>query len=123
MKNKYISHLIYSYIFQIGQKLSRVYRTPDDIDLWVGGLLEKSVEGGVVGMTFAEIIADQFARFKQGDRYYYEYDNGVNPGAFNPQQLQQIRKATLARLICDNSDRLTLQAVPLAAFIRADHPE
>ncbi|XP_016951528.1 chorion peroxidase [Drosophila biarmipes] len=107
---------------EIGQKLSRVYRTADDIDLWVGGLLEKAVEGGVVGLTFAEIIADQFARFKQGDRYYYEYDNGVNPGAFNPQQLQEIRKATLARLICDNSDRLTLQAVPLAAFIRADHP-
>uniref|UniRef100_A0A6P4E4C0 LOW QUALITY PROTEIN: chorion peroxidase-like n=1 Tax=Drosophila rhopaloa TaxID=1041015 RepID=A0A6P4E4C0_DRORH len=106
---------------EIGQKLSRVYRSPDDIDLWVGGLLEKAVEGGVVGGTFAEIIADQFARFKQGDRYYYEYDNAVNPGAFNPQQLQ-LRKVTMARLLCDNSDRLTLQAVPLAAFIRSDHP-
>ncbi|XP_017047162.1 chorion peroxidase [Drosophila ficusphila] len=107
---------------EIGQKLARVYRSPDDIDLWVGGLLEQAVDGGVVGATFAEIIADQFARFKQGDRYFYEYDNNVNPGAFTPPQLQELRKATLARLLCDNSDRLTLQAVPLAAFIQADHP-
>ncbi|BFG00490.1 chorion peroxidase [Drosophila madeirensis] len=107
---------------EIGQKLARVYRTPDDIDLWVGGLLEKAVDGGVVGVTFAEIIADQFARFKHGDRYYYEYDAAINPGAFTPNQLQEIRKTTMARLICDNADRLTLQAVPLAAFVRADHP-
>ncbi|KAH8276325.1 hypothetical protein KR026_011884 [Drosophila bipectinata] len=108
---------------EIGQKLARAYRTPDDIDLWVGGLLEQSVEGGVVGGTFAEIIGDQFARFKQGDRYFYEYDKATNPGAFNPQQLQELKKVTLARILCDNSDRLTLQAVPVAAFVRADHPE
>ncbi|KAH8383684.1 hypothetical protein KR009_010037 [Drosophila setifemur] len=107
---------------QIAQKLAQVYRTPDDIDLWVGGLLEQAVDGGVVGVTFAEIIADQFARFKQGDRYFYEYDQTTNPGAFTPQQLQELRKVTLARLLCDNSDRLTLQAVPVAAFVRADHP-
>ncbi|KAH8421231.1 hypothetical protein KR009_006124 [Drosophila setifemur] len=107
---------------QIAQKLAQVYRTPDDIDLWVGGLLEQAVDGGVVGVTFAEIIADQLARFKQGDRYFYEYDQTPNPGAFTPQQLQELRKVTLVRLLCDNSDRLTLQAVPVAAFVRADHP-
>ncbi|EDW32662.1 GL18268 [Drosophila persimilis] len=107
---------------EVGQKLARAYRTPDDIDLWVGGLLEKAVEGGIVGVTFAEIIADQFARFKHGDRYYYEYDADINPGAFTPNQLQEIRKTTMARLICDNADRLTLQGVPVAAFIRADFP-
>ncbi|KAH8248259.1 hypothetical protein KR038_009704 [Drosophila bunnanda] len=115
-------HSFQQFPSEVGQKLASVYRTPDDIDLWVGGLLEKAVDGGVVGITFAEIIGDQFARFKQGDRYYYEYDDTINPGAFTPAQLQELRKVTLARLICDNSDRLTLHEVPLAAFVRADHP-
>lgn len=99
-----------------------VYRHPDDIDLWVGGLLEKSVEGGIVGITFAEIIADQFSRFKMGDRYYYEYSSAINPGAFTIDQLHEIRKVTMARLICDNADHLTLREVSPAAFMRADLP-
>ncbi|XP_017874355.1 PREDICTED: chorion peroxidase [Drosophila arizonae] len=106
----------------VGEKLSHVYRTPDDIDLWVGGLLERAVEDGIVGITFAEIIADQFARFKHGDRYFYEYDNKVNPGAFNSAQLQEVRKASISRLLCDNADHLTLHSVPLAGFVRADFP-
>lgn len=77
---------------------------------------------GFVGVTFAEIIADQFARFKHGDRYFYEYDNLVNPTAFKPEQLQELRKVTMARLICDNADHLTLHKVPIAAFVRADFP-
>lgn len=88
----------------------------------MGGLLEKAVEDGVVGITFSEIIADQFARFKNGDRYYYEYNQKVNPTAFRPEQLQELRKASMARLICDNADHLALHAVPLSAFVRPDFP-
>ncbi|XP_075146789.1 chorion peroxidase [Haematobia irritans] len=107
---------------EVGRKLSLVYHHPDDVDLWVGGLLENSVEGGIVGATFAEIIADQFSRFKFGDRYYYEYNSGTNPGAFTIDQLHEIRKVSMARLICDNADHLTLHEVPPAAFMRTDLP-
>ncbi|XP_034116256.1 chorion peroxidase [Drosophila albomicans] len=107
---------------EVADRLSSVYRSPDDIELWVGGLLEKAVQDGFVGITFAEIIADQFARFKQGDRYFYEYDEKVNPTAFKPEQLQEIRKATMARLICDNADHSTLHEVPVAAFVQAQFP-
>ncbi|ALC46682.1 Pxt, partial [Drosophila busckii] len=105
---------------EIAEKLSRVYRTPEDIDLWVGGLLENAVEDGIVGITFAEIIGDQFARFKRGDRYFYEYDSKVNPTAFSVEQLQELRKTSMARLICDNADHLALDAVPMSAFVRSD---
>mgnify|MGYP002050139794 CR=1 FL=1 len=41
------------------EKLKEVYETVDDIDLYVGGVGETSVRGGVVGPTFACLIADQ----------------------------------------------------------------
>ena len=45
-----------------------IYHHPRHIDLFVGGLAETSVEGGVVGKVFAEIIALQFKRLMDGDR-------------------------------------------------------
>ena len=40
-------------------KLKEVYENIEDIDLYVGGVGETSVRGGVVGPTFACLIADQ----------------------------------------------------------------
>ncbi|XP_063374283.1 chorion peroxidase isoform X2 [Cydia amplana] len=103
-------------------RLSSVYSNPDDIDLWIGGLLEEPVDGGIVGATFANIIADQFSRMKRGDRYFYEHGPDVNPGAFTPGQLAEIKKVTLSRIICDNKDGIELFSQPPSAFLRADLP-
>ena len=46
------------------EKLKEVYETVDDIDLYVGGVGETSVRGGVVGPTFACLIADQVQQQK-----------------------------------------------------------
>lgn len=99
--------------------MASVYKVPNDIDLYVGGLLETARGDAVVGPTFSEIIADQFARLRKGDRYFYEHGPEINPGAFTPQQLTQIRKATFSRVICDNVDRIALFNVPPEAFIIA----
>ncbi|XP_052739759.1 chorion peroxidase [Bicyclus anynana] len=101
------------------RRLSSVYASPDDIDLWVGGLLEEPVEGGIIGTTFANIIADQFTKLKRGDRYYYEYGPDVNPGAFTPSQLAEIKKVTLSRILCDNSDGIEISAASPNAFFRS----
>merc|ERR1712048_1308264 len=83
--------------------LRSTYRVIDDIDLFVGGSLEQPHEDSLVGPVFKCIIGDQFARLKKGDRYFY--DLGVDTNTrFSQQELDQIRKASLARLICDNSD-------------------
>ncbi|MEH2382415.1 MAG: peroxidase family protein [Nostoc sp.] len=41
------------------------------IDLWIGGLAETHVSGGVLGTTFNTIFADQLERLQDGDRLYY----------------------------------------------------
>ena len=46
----------------------------NDVDLWIGGLAEAHVDGGLVGETFNAILADQFIRSRDGDRFFYEFD-------------------------------------------------
>lgn len=104
----------------IGERLERVYKSPHDIDLFVGGLLESSEDDAVVGPTFRDIIADQFSRLRRGDRYFYEHNPSINPGHFTEAQLQQIKKISLARIICDNSDRLALVTQSPHAFVQSN---
>lgn len=96
-------------------KLRRLYAHPDDVDLYVGGMLEHPVRGGVVGPTFAEIISDQFSRLKQGDRYFYSNGPEANPGHFTKPQLQEVHKMTLAGVLCANAnDRKSFSVAPEA---------
>ncbi|MCB2061447.1 MAG: hypothetical protein KDE21_13115, partial [Novosphingobium sp.] len=41
------------------------------IDLWVGGLAEAHVDGGILGSTFNAIFVDQIERLMNGDRLFY----------------------------------------------------
>ncbi len=53
-------------------RLASAYGSPDEVDCWVGGLVEDHVNGGQVGETFFAIIKDQFERTRDGDRFWYE---------------------------------------------------
>lgn len=97
-------------------RLQRVYNHVDDIDLFTGGLSERPVTGGVVGPTFACIIGQQFLNLRKGDRFWYE--NGNHPGAFTPTQLQEIRKSSLSRIICDGLD--DIESLQPFAFLTVD---
>jgi peroxidase len=57
----------------------------DNLELWVGGLLENKVPGSKLGPTFMCLLVDQFRRLRDGDRFWYE-----NPGVFKPDQLTQV---------------------------------
>ncbi|KAG1693768.1 Peripheral-type benzodiazepine receptor-associated protein 1 [Nymphon striatum] len=98
--------------------LTRVKLTPkvehvDDIDLFVGGLLEPHIGGAEVGGC---IIGEQFRMLVKGDRFFYangkrapksarqakSVDTTKVGHAFTKAQYKQFQKASLAQIICDN---------------------
>ena len=87
------------------EQLKSVYRDVDDIDLYVGGFLESSHEDSILGPVFKCIIGDQFARLKKGDRFFYDLGTDQNT-AFTLPQLDEVRKTSMSRIICDNTDEL-----------------
>ena len=82
-------------------RLKMVYANVEDIDLYAGGISEFPTEGSVLGFTFTCIITKQFKDLRFGDCFWYERDQ---PTSFTCAQLTQIRKVTIARVICDNAD-------------------
>ena len=82
-------------IFQdgIGEKLASVYDSPDDMDLWIAGLAEKSEGDSLVGSTFTSILKDQFERLRSGDRFWYENQfSAEDIGELNNTKLSDIIK-------------------------------
>lgn len=96
---------------------SRIYKHVDDIDLWSAGISERKLAGAAVGPTMACIIARQFMNTKRGDRFWYENPN--QPSSFSQAQLKEIKKITLAKILCMNSDKIQL-IQPMA--MRLPHP-
>ncbi|RWR99620.1 peroxidasin-like protein, partial [Dinothrombium tinctorium] len=83
---------------KLRDKLRKLYGHPDNIDLFVGGVAEDPLPNAKVGSTFLCLLVDQFRRTRDGDRFWYE--NNV----FTDEQLAEIKKITLAKVICDSGD-------------------
>ena len=84
------------------RRLRRTYRSVRDIDLFAGAMNELPWRGSAVGFTFRCILTQQFRNLRLGDRFWYE--NKDQKVGFTLRQLKQIRKVTLARVLCDNLD-------------------
>ncbi|XP_065211575.1 peroxidase-like [Planococcus citri] len=95
------------------ERLASLYDSVDEVDLYVGGVSEKPAAGALLGPTFVCLIGDQFSRLRRGDRFFYE--EGGQLSSFSEAQLRELRKASLARILCDNSDNLVVMQ-PLAFF-------
>ncbi|XP_044592402.1 chorion peroxidase [Cotesia glomerata] len=98
-------------------RYSSIFQTPADIDLWSGGVSERPLPGAMLGPTLSCIIATQFGNSRRGDRFWYELPN--QPSSFTLHQLNELRKARLARLICDNTD--LVDSIQLYPMVLADH--
>ncbi|KAK5618370.1 hypothetical protein CRENBAI_019200 [Crenichthys baileyi] len=82
----------------LAQRLLDLYGTPENIDVWLGGVAEPFVRGRRVGPLFACLIATQFQKIREGDRFWWE-----NDGVFTEAQRASLRQTSLARIICDNT--------------------
>lgn len=82
-----------------------VYEHPDDVELVIAGSLERPNKEGVFGKTFACLVLEQMYNTRVSDRFWYErYDPVVG---FTRSQLNQIRKVSLQRIICDNAGNVS----------------
>ena len=79
----------------------KLYSSENFVDLWIAGLAERRFLDSVLGPTFACIFGITFSDVRDGDRFYFE-----NRGVFTPGQLNQIRRQTLSRVLCDTSDNI-----------------
>jgi peroxidase len=86
----------------IQQTLEAAYGSVDNIDLWVGGLAEDHLPGASVGELVQTIVADQFERLRDGDRFWYQ-------NIFSGRQLRQIENTSLSDVISRNSTITNLQ--------------
>ncbi|XP_074513628.1 eosinophil peroxidase-like [Sebastes fasciatus] len=92
---------------KLAKELISLYRKPDNIDVWLGGVAEPFVPGGRVGPLFACLIATQFQKVRQGDRFWWE-----NKGVFTKDQRYSLKQTSLARIICDNTGITEVPAQP-----------
>ena len=93
------------------ENLKKVYKHVDDVDLFVGGFLEIPSEDAFIGHTFKVLIVDTFLRLKYGDRFFYDlgsqHNTFTSTTQFSVNQLQEIRKVTMARVLCDNTEDIS----------------
>jgi len=84
------------------EKLKSLYGSVDDIDLWVGVLVEDHVRGSSVGPLAQQMLVEQFGRLRDGDRLWFE-------NIFGGDQLARLKATTLSSVIQRNTALTTLQ--------------
>ncbi|XP_071089469.1 salivary peroxidase/catechol oxidase-like [Haliotis cracherodii] len=93
-----------------GRDIERTYTSPDDIDLYTGGVSEAPVGGAAVGSLYICLLGEQFADLKYGDSYWYETTDPVK--GFTTEQIASLEQVSLSRIICDNTDINSIQTRP-----------
>ena len=88
--------------------LYQTYGSLESVDLFVGGLSEKPLPGGLVGAVFACIFANTFVPLRDGDRFYYE-NSSPDTGLFTAEQIATLNQASLSRVLCDTTDITEIQ--------------
>ncbi|CAH1722727.1 unnamed protein product [Aphis gossypii] len=82
----------------LAEKLEKAYGSVDNVDLYIGGMLE-SKDGP--GELFTAIIIDQFVRIREADRFWFENDKN---DMFTEEELEWVRSVTLWDVIVNSTD-------------------
>ncbi|CAF1177250.1 unnamed protein product [Didymodactylos carnosus] len=97
------------------RNLRDVYKHVDNIDVWVGGMLEDNLPGAKVGPLFRCLLVKQMKSLRDGDRFWHEKSD-----IFTQAQLKSIQKTSLAKVVCENSDHI--DTIPRNVFLNALFP-
>ena len=69
------------------------------IDIWIGGMLETTKYQP--GQLFRTIIADQFRRIRDGDRFWFENERN---GLFTREEIEKIKQMSIYDVIRSVTD-------------------
>ncbi|MDB5350210.1 MAG: peroxidase [Planctomycetota bacterium] len=83
-------------------KLQSLYGSVDKIDAWVGALAEDHVAGGSTGPLIRAVLSDQFARLRDGDRFWYQR-------AFSDSTVRELDRTSLSDIIRRNTTLSNVQ--------------
>jgi len=92
-------------------RLKHVYKSPADVDMYIGMNMEEPVVGSMVGPTAHCYIRHQFKILRDADRFFY-----TNPGQFTPEQLSAIKDVSLASFLCMIADDPSKMWLPANVF-------
>ncbi|XP_052352329.1 thyroid peroxidase isoform X28 [Oncorhynchus keta] len=96
-------------------KIMDLFRHPDNIDVWLGGLVEEPLPGSRTGPLFSCLIGKQIKMIRDGDRFWWESE-----GVFTLGQRVELLRHSLSRVICDNSE---VKEAPLDPFRFGKYPD
>jgi len=87
---------------ELANKLEQLYGDVNNIDAWVGALAEDHFHDASMGELAYTVIADQFTRIRDGDRFWYQ-------NTFCGEELREIQATTLADVIERNTNLTDLR--------------
>ena len=85
-------------------KLTALYGSIDELDPWVGMLVETPMPSALFGETIMAAMLQQFIALRNGDRFYYENDNALSAA-----EKADIRATMFRDIIQRNTDITLMQ--------------
>jgi len=92
---------------EVQASLEQIYGDVDNIDAWVGGIAEDHLGGASVGATVNAVMANQFTRLRDGDRFFYTNDPALHTRLVR--NVIDVNSITLADVICRNTGITNIQ--------------
>lgn len=89
---------------RVAETLETAYGELGSVDLWIGAVSEDHLPGASVGATMATALAMQFEHLRDGDRFFFLWDEGLSDDEKN-----RILSTTLAEVIRRHTGTENLQ--------------
>ena len=89
---------------QVQDALSNLYSSIDDVDLWVGAVLEDPTPDSALGELLNEMLHHEFSELMTGDRFFFIWDDELSQA-----EIDEILGTRLSTVIVRNTSISNLQ--------------